>query len=85
MRAGTDPGAAHLGAKLNLHFHIHVVMTAGGLSLDGSRWIDLEQDVVAEQEALLAGRFKKLFLRKLRRLLKTQLFDTNGIRHRSRV
>ena len=77
--AGCVPGLILVlhtwGQRLNYHFHIHVVMTAGGLSLDGSRWIDLEQDVVAEQEAMLAGRFKKLFLRKLRRLLKTQLFD----------
>ena len=50
-------------------------MTAGGMSLDGSRWIELDQDLIAGQEEMLAERFKKLFMRKLRRLLESELFN----------
>ena len=56
------------GQRLNYHFHIHIVMTAGGLSPDKSRWIAIDQDDMETRKAELAGCFKQQFLKGLRRL-----------------
>ncbi len=66
------------GQRMNLHVHIHVIMTAGGLSIkrkgrkrneatpreEEGRWVSFEQS----DEALLACEFRKRFLRGLKRL-----------------
>ena len=57
------------GQRLNHHFHIHIVMTAGGLSTDKNRWIAIDQDEMETRAAEIAGCFKQRFLKGLRRLL----------------
>lgn len=54
------------GQQLNSHVHVHVIITAGGLSLDGKRWIDLSRDHPAMRDAALAATFKRTFVRRLR-------------------
>jgi hypothetical protein len=57
------------GQKLGRHYHIHNVMTAGGLSHDGNTWLPIDQDEFETRTIELAARFKKCFLKHLRFLL----------------
>lgn len=95
-----DPGLILVlhtwGQRLNHHFHVHTVMTAGGLraptvadpatvqsmavadparvqTVQSDQWIMIDQDLLASQHALLADKFKKLYMRRLRRLLSKKL------------
>jgi hypothetical protein len=63
------------GQRLNYHFHAHVVMTAGGLSADGTQWVKFDQDQVAADNVALAERFKKIYLRRLKKMLRERLFS----------
>jgi hypothetical protein len=63
------------GQHLNYHFHMHLVMTAGGLSADGTQWVKFDQDQVAADNVALAERFKKLYLRRLKKMLRERLFS----------
>jgi hypothetical protein len=63
------------GQRLNHHFHVHVVLTAGGLSADGTKWLKFDQDRVAADNVTLAARFKKLYLRRLKKMLRERLFS----------
>ncbi len=70
------------GQKMNLHVHIHVIMTAGGLSIkrkgrkrneatpcdEEERWVSFEQHDEALGREKLACEFRKRFLRGLKRL-----------------
>lgn len=58
------------GQRLNHHYHVHVVMTAGGLSFDKSQWVHIDQDEMESLAAEIARRFKQKFLKGLRKLLK---------------
>lgn len=62
------------GQRLNFHFHIHVVMTAGGLSIkaDGQpqRWIEIDQDQMEAAAQEIARRFKKKYLRGVRKAIR---------------
>ena len=53
------------GQKLNLHVHVHIITTAGGLSLDGSRWVAIDEQHPALHADYLAQQFKRMFLRRL--------------------
>lgn len=63
------------GQRLNFHFHIHVVMTAGGLLIktDGEpqRWIEIDQDEMEASAGEIARRFKKKYLRGVRKALRS--------------
>jgi hypothetical protein len=63
------------GQRLNYHFHAHVVMTAGGLSADGTQWVKFDQDQVAADNVALAERFKKIYMRRLKKMLRERLFS----------
>jgi hypothetical protein len=39
MRMGLIMVVHTFGSQLNLHLHVHLIVTGGGLSLDGRRWI----------------------------------------------
>ena len=58
------------GQRLNQHVHVHVVMTGGGQSLDGLRWVLIPRDHPAMQAWKLAADFKRKFLRRLVYLLR---------------
>lgn len=61
------------GQRMNLHVHCHVIVTEGGLSLDGSQWINIPADHPAIQGEALAVAFRKKFLRRLRHRLERNL------------
>ena len=70
----------HLGAQLGittvlhtwtrtlqLHPHVHCVVTGGGLSPDGERWIPSWGERYLAPNRLLAARFRDMLLRRLQR------------------
>ncbi|MEO8271603.1 MAG: transposase zinc-binding domain-containing protein, partial [Aureliella sp.] len=54
------------GQLMNAHVHVHVIMTAGGMSSDGQRWIPIPAGHPAMDEVSLASEFKQMLLRRLR-------------------
>jgi len=58
------------GKKLNHHFHVHTVMTAGGRSKDGQSWINIDQEQMQAANDEIARRFKTKYLRGLRKALR---------------
>lgn len=60
------------GQQGNCHPHIHVVVTAGGLSLDKNRWIIFSADDPAFSRTTLADKFQDRFVRGLYRLYRQQ-------------
>ena len=55
------------GQNLHLHPHLHCIVPGGGISLDGSRWIGCRKSSFFLPVRLLSSRFRKSFLRSLRR------------------
>jgi hypothetical protein len=55
------------GQNLHLHPHLHCIVPGGGISLDGSRWIGVRKSSFFLPVRLLSSRFRKSFLRSLRR------------------
>jgi hypothetical protein len=74
---GCQPGALltlHTwGQRMNQHVHVHVILTGGGLSEDGQRWVAVDHQSPQLSRASLAAEFKKVFLRRLRLLIKRWL------------
>ena len=54
------------GQQMNSHVHVHVILTAGGLSTDGKSWIPLPPDHPGMSKPVLAAAFKRTYLRRLR-------------------
>ena len=59
------------GQKMNLHVHVHIIMTAGGLSNDKSKWINIDQSHPVMQNDALADQFRARFLRRLKSLVRS--------------
>lgn len=63
---GCVPGMTQMlhtwGQKMNLHVHSHNIITAGGLSLDGTRWITVDPNHPKMQPEFLAALFRKMFI-----------------------
>ena len=57
------------GQNLQVHPHIHYIVPAGGLALDGSRWIDSSRRFFLPVEAL-SKVFRGKFCEQLRELFK---------------
>jgi hypothetical protein len=57
------------GQRMKRHVHAHVILTGGGLSLDGTRWVQVDHRSPMLSREALAAAFKKMFLRRLKRLL----------------
>ena len=74
QRYGCTPGLIAVlhtwGKKLNRHFHLHTVMTAGGLSKDGQSWIHIDQEQMQAANEEIARRFKTKYLRGVRKALR---------------
>ena len=58
------------GQQMNRHVHLHVIMTAGGLSLEDGRWVPIGESDRAMQPAVLAEQFRRSYLRRLSSKLK---------------
>jgi hypothetical protein len=56
------------GQRMNQHVHVHVILTGGGLSLDGQKWVPVDHQAPQLTRESLAAEFKKMFLRRLRLL-----------------
>ena len=54
------------GQLMNAHIHVHVIVTAGGLSSDGQRWVPIPAGHPVMDEVSLAADFKQMYLRRLR-------------------
>lgn len=62
-------GALHTwGSVLLEHFHTHNVMSCGGLSLDGTDWIDCDPHDPRLSRQALAPKYRERFLKKLNKL-----------------
>jgi hypothetical protein len=57
------------GQRLGSHVHVHNVMTAGGLSHDRKQWIPISADDAAMQREVLAEKFRKTYLRRLKTMI----------------
>ncbi len=55
------------GQLLNRHLHDHSMVAAGGLSLDGQRWIPLSREQFKKLLQRLQDVFRDLFLKRLRK------------------
>ena len=49
---------------MNAHAHVHIIMTAGGLSSDKTKWINIDASHPAMQNDSLADQFRTRFLRR---------------------
>jgi hypothetical protein len=66
------------GQNLHLHPHLHCVVPGGGISLDGSRWIGCRTSSFFLPVRLLSHRFRKSFLRSLRRAFRKGALQFHG-------
>ena len=66
------------GQNLHLHPHLHCVVPGGGISLDGSRWIGCRKSSFFLPVRLLSHRFRKSFLRALRRAFRNGALRFHG-------
>ena len=66
------------GQNLHLHPHLHCVVPGGGISLDGSRWIGCRKSSFFLPVRLLSHRFRKSFLRFLRRAFRKGALHFHG-------
>jgi hypothetical protein len=66
------------GQNLHLHPHLHCVVPGGGISLDGSRWIGCKKSSFFLPVRLLSHRFRKSFLRALRRAFRNGALQFHG-------
>ena len=66
------------GQNLHLHPHLHCVVPGGGISPDGARWIHCRKSSFFLPVRLLSHRFRKLFLRSLRRAFRKSALHFHG-------
>lgn len=89
LEAAADPRllGAHIGflavlhtwgQNLHLHPHLHCVVPGGGISLDGSRWIGCRKSSFFLPVRVLSHRFRKSFLRSLRRAFRSGALGFHG-------
>ncbi len=66
------------GQRLGLHYHIHVVMTAGGVSFDQTKWIPISAGDAAMQQSSIAAMFRQTYLRRVTSMLKRGVVKCEG-------
>jgi hypothetical protein len=66
------------GHNLHLYPHLHCVVPGGGISLDGSRWIGCRKSSFFLPVRVLSHRFRKSFLRSLRRAFRNGALGFHG-------
>jgi hypothetical protein len=57
------------GSNLSYHLHVHCLVTGGGLSSDGRKWIPARDNFLVHVKAL-SRRFRKIFRRRIERRFK---------------
>ena len=70
-------GIAHFhshGSDLKVHPHVHTIVPAGGICLLSGDWKSFRHHYLAH-EKVIAGAFKKFFLRGLKKLIKKSSLD----------
>ncbi len=65
------------GQNLQIHPHVHYIVPAGGLALDGSRWIDSSPRFFLPVKAL-SHRFRKKFCQQLGELFQQHRLQFHG-------
>ncbi len=68
------------GQNLHLHPHLHCVVPGGGIALHGSRWIGCRKSSFFLPVRVLSHRFRKSFLRALRRAFRKGILRSHGER-----
>ena len=63
--------------EMPIHPHVHLIVTPGGLSRDGQRWVTAGAELFPVGE--LMARFRHIFLRKLARLGELDMLETEGV------
>jgi hypothetical protein len=63
--------------EMPIHPHVHAIVTPGGLSLDGERWVQGGAELFPVGE--LMARFRQIFLSKLARLGQLDMLETKGV------
>ena len=68
------------GQRMLRHVHVHVVLIAGGISIDGKKWIQLELDENAlnQLKRELAIEYRRTYLRRLRGRIKKGKIRMSG-------
>jgi diadenosine tetraphosphate (Ap4A) HIT family hydrolase len=68
------------GQRMLRHVHVHVVLIAGGISVDGKRWIqlDLDTDALEALKRELATEYRRTYLRRLRGRIKKGKIRMSG-------
>jgi hypothetical protein len=68
------------GQRMLRHVHVHVVLVAGGISVDGQRWIqlDLNAESLEELRKELAIEYRRTYLRRLRGRIKKGRIQMSG-------
>ena len=66
------------GQRMNLHVHVHCLVTTGGLTMDGSAWVPLNIESAAFDKTALTARFRQNYLDGLRRLFRRQKLSMPG-------
>lgn len=66
------------GSNLSLHPHVHSIVPAGGLSLDGKRWIGARKKFLVHVKAL-SELFKSIYLRRLKKLYKLEQLNFGNL------
>jgi hypothetical protein len=68
------------GQRMLRHVHVHVVLIAGGISIDGKKWIQLELDenALKQLKRELATEYRRTYLRRLRGRIKKGKIRMSG-------
>ncbi len=68
------------GQRMLCHVHVHTVLVAGGVSLDGKRWIQLDLDdrQLKELKRELAAEYRRTYLRRLRGRIRSGKIEMSG-------
>ncbi|MGB5335753.1 MAG: transposase [Woeseiaceae bacterium] len=68
------------GQRMLCHVHVHTVLVAGGISVDGKRWIqlDLDEQALAELKRELAAEYRRTYLRRLRGRIRSGKIQMSG-------
>jgi hypothetical protein len=64
--------------EMIFHPHVHAIVTCGGLSRDGQRWVPCAAEELFPRAVLLA-RFRHIFMSKLARLGELDMLETKGV------
>ena len=56
------------GSALNIHPHVHMIVPAGGFSIDKNQWVGFRKQYIANKNAL-ALRFRNIFMKGIKKMI----------------